>query len=97
MSVLVVASVSVLVMASTNGFKWIALFSDELMCLVVLGRYEPCSYLGTPPGITVYDPWHGFPYVLYRLWPIGLAASHLEVITRRCITRITWLWPGGMN
>jgi len=26
------------------------------MNLVVLGRYELYSYLGTPPGVTVYDP-----------------------------------------
>jgi len=29
-----------------------------------------------------------FLHVLYRLWPIGMAASHLEVIIRRCRTRI---------
>jgi len=34
-----------------------------------------------------------FPHVLYRLWLIGMVASHLEVITRRCRTRITWWWP----
>jgi len=26
------------------------------MSLVVLGSYELYSYLGTPPGVTVYDP-----------------------------------------
>ena len=31
------------------------------------------------------------PHVLYRLWPIGMAASHLEVILRRCRPRIIWL------
>ena len=50
-----VAGVSVLVVASTVGSRWIALFSDLLTSLVVLGRYELCSYLGTPPGVTVYD------------------------------------------
>ena len=30
--------------------------------------------------------------MLYRLWPIGMAASHLEVITRRGRTRKFWLW-----
>ena len=36
---------------------------------------------------------NGFPHVLYRLWPIGMAVGHLEVITRRRRTRFTWLWP----
>ena len=27
-----------------------------LTSLVVLGRYGLCSYLGTPPGVTVCDP-----------------------------------------
>jgi len=40
---------------------------------------------------------NGFPHVLYRLWLIGMAASHLEVITRRCRTQITWLWPCDMK
>jgi len=40
---------------------------------------------------------NGFPHVLYRLWAIGMAASHLEVITRRSRTRFTWLWPCGMK
>jgi len=31
------------------------------MSLVVLGRYELCSYLGTPPGVTMYDPYQWFP------------------------------------
>jgi len=26
------------------------------MSLVVLGRCELCSFLGTSPGVTVYDP-----------------------------------------
>jgi len=26
-----------------------------------------------------------------------MTTSHLEVITRRCRTRITWLWPGGID
>ena len=50
-----VVSVSVLVMASTDGSKGIALLSDSLTSLVVLGRYGLCSYLGTPPGVTVCD------------------------------------------
>jgi len=51
-----VADVSVLVLASTDGSRWIALLSDLLTSLVVLGRYRLCSYLGTPLGITVCDP-----------------------------------------
>ena len=47
---------SVLVVASTDGSRWIALLSDLLTSLVVLGRYGLCSYLGTPPGVTVCDP-----------------------------------------
>jgi len=31
------------------------------MSLVVLGRCELCSYLGTPPGVTVYDLLQWFP------------------------------------
>jgi len=52
--------------------------------------------LGTPTGVTVCDPKHGFPHVLYRLWLIGVAARHLKVLTRRRRTRLTWLWPCGM-
>jgi len=48
--------VSVLVVASTDGSRWIALLSDLLTSLVVLGRYGLCSYLETPPGVTVCDP-----------------------------------------
>jgi len=48
--------VSVLVVASTDRSRWIALLSVLLTSLVVLGRYRLCSYLGTPPGVTVYDP-----------------------------------------
>jgi len=51
-----VASVSVLVVASTDGSRWIALLSDLLTSLVVLGCYGLCSYLGTPPDVTVCDP-----------------------------------------
>jgi len=51
-----VAGVSVLVVASTDGSRWIAHLSDELTSLVVLGCYEQCSYLGTPPSVMVYDP-----------------------------------------
>jgi len=51
-----VAGVNVLVVASTDGSRWIALLSDKQTSLVVLGCYKPCSYLGTPPGVTVYDP-----------------------------------------
>jgi len=36
-----------------------------------------------------------FPHVLYRLWPIGVAARHLEILTRRCRTLLIWLWPCG--
>ena len=50
-----VVGVSVLVVASTGGSRWIALLSDSLTSLVVLGRYELCSYLGTPLGVTVCD------------------------------------------
>jgi len=38
----------------------------------------------------VCDPYHGFPHVLYQLWLIGVAARHLEVLTRRCRTPLTW-------
>ena len=38
-----------------------------------------------------------FPHVLYRLWPIGMTASHLEVIIRRCKTQVPWLWPCDME
>jgi len=34
--------------------------------------------------------------VLYRLWSIGMAASHLEVITTRGRTRKLWLWSWFM-
>ena len=47
---------SVLVVASTDGSRWIVLLSDSLTSLVVLRRYGLCSYLGTPPGVTVCDP-----------------------------------------
>ncbi|QCE04632.1 hypothetical protein DEO72_LG8g2669 [Vigna unguiculata] len=47
-----VAGVSVLVVASTDGSRWISLLSVSLTSLVVLGRYGLCSYLGTPPGVT---------------------------------------------
>ena len=50
------AGVSVLVVASTDGSGWIALLSDSLTSLVVLGHYGLCSYSGTPPGVTVCDP-----------------------------------------
>ena len=50
------AGVSVLIMANTDGSRWIALLSDSLTSLVVLGRYELCSYLETPPGVTMCDP-----------------------------------------
>jgi len=44
-----------------------------------------------------YDVWFvaWFPHVLYRLWPIGVASRRLEILTKRCRTRITWLWPCG--
>jgi len=48
--------VSVLVVTSTDGSRWIALLSDLLTSLVVLGRYGLCSYLGTPPDVTMRDP-----------------------------------------
>jgi len=50
-----VLPMSVLVVASTDGSRRIALFSDLLTSLVVLGRYGLCSYLGTPPGVMVCD------------------------------------------
>jgi len=50
---------SVLVVTSTDGSRWIAFLSDLLTSLVVLGRYELCSYLGTPPSFTMCDPYHG--------------------------------------
>ncbi|QCE00150.1 hypothetical protein DEO72_LG7g1439 [Vigna unguiculata] len=51
-----VAGGSVLVVASTDGSRWITLLSVLLTSLVVLERYELCSYLGTPPGVAVCDP-----------------------------------------
>jgi len=33
-----------------------------------------------------------FWHVLYRLWPIGVAARHIEILKRRCRTLLTWLW-----
>jgi len=46
----------VLVVASTDGSREIALLSCWLTSLVVLGRYGLCSYMGTLPGIAVFDP-----------------------------------------
>ena len=34
-----------------------------------------------------------FSHMLYRLWPIGVAARHLEILNRRCRWMLTWLWP----
>jgi len=34
-----------------------------------------------------------FPHVLYRLWPIGVAARRSEIPNRRCRRLLTWLWP----
>jgi len=51
-----VAGVSVLVVASTDGSRWIALLSCWLTSLVVLGRYRLCSYMGTLSSVAVYDP-----------------------------------------
>jgi len=51
-----VAGVSVLVVASRDGSSSIARLSCWLTSLVVLGRYRLCSYMGTLPGVTVYDP-----------------------------------------
>jgi len=50
-----VAGVSVLVVASTDGSREIALLSCWLTSLVVLGRYGLCSYTGTLLGVAVYD------------------------------------------
>ena len=50
------AGVSVLVVASMDGSRWIALLSESLTSLVVLGSCGLCSYLGTPPGVTMCDP-----------------------------------------
>ena len=36
-----------------------------------------------------------FPHLLYWLWPIGVAARHLEILNRRGRTRLAWLWPCG--
>jgi len=46
--------------------------------------------LGTPPSVTMCDSYHGFPYVLYQLWLIGVAARHHEVLPRRRRARWTW-------
>ena len=91
------ASVSVLVVASTDGSKYISLLNNWLTILVVLGRCELCSYWELHLALQCVIRSNGFSHVFYRLWPIGMTTSHLEVITRRCRTWITWLWPGGMN
>jgi len=31
------------------------------------------------------------------LWPVGVAARHLEMLTRRGRTLLTWLWPCERN
>jgi len=81
---------SVLVVASTDGSRWISLLSESLTSLVVLGRCELCSYLGTSPGVTVWSvAW--FPHVLYRLWPIGVAVRRFEIPNMRCRRLLTWL------
>ena len=36
-----------------------------------------------------------YPHVLYRFWPIGVAAKRLELLNRRCRTLLAWLWPCG--
>jgi len=36
-----------------------------------------------------------FPHVLYRLWSIGVAAGHFELLNKRCRTLLKWLWPCG--
>ena len=33
-----------------------------------------------------------FSHELYRLWLIGVAARHLEILNRRYRTLLTWLW-----
>ena len=39
-----------------RSLEHMVFLSSWLTSLVVLGRCELCSYMGTPPGITVYDP-----------------------------------------
>jgi len=34
-----------------------------------------------------------FRHVLYRLWPIGVAAKRLEILNRGCRTLLAWSWP----
>ncbi|QCD78786.1 hypothetical protein DEO72_LG1g2422 [Vigna unguiculata] len=50
---------------------------------------------GSAWRVTVYDPSLWFLHVFYRLWPMGMAARHFEVLTRRCRTLLAWLWPCG--
>jgi len=90
------AGVSVLVVASTDG-------SNRLPSSVVADEFGSPRTLRT---IFVFEnsTWRygvgsvaWFPHVLYRLWPIGVAARHLEILTIRCRTLLTWLWPCERN
>ena len=90
------AGVSVLVVASTDG-------SNGLPSSVVADEFGSPRTLRT---MFVFEnsTWRygvgsvaWFPHVLYRLWSIGVAARHLEILTRRCRTLLTWLWPCERN
>jgi len=51
-----VAGVSVLVVASTDGSKWIALLNFLADEFCNLGMLRTMFVLGIPPGVTVCDP-----------------------------------------
>jgi len=72
---------------------------DGLPSLVVADEFGSPGMLRTM-FVIGNSTWHYgvrfvacFPHVLYRLWPIDVAARHLELLTRRCRTLLTWLWP----
>ena len=72
---------------------------DGLPSSVVVDEFGSPGTLRTmfKPGNSTwrYGVWSvaWFPHVLYRLWPIGVAARHLEILNRRYRTLLTGLWP----
>jgi len=88
-----VVGVSVLVVTSTDGSKWIALLSRYLTSLVVLGQYDLCCIWELHLALRCVIRNNCFPHVLYRLWSIGLAVNYLEVVSKRGRTRMIWWWP----
>jgi len=86
------AGVSVLVVASTDGSRWIALLSESLTSGSP-GTLQTMFVFGN--STWRYSVWSvaWFLHVLYRLWPIGVATRHFEILNRRCRRLLTWLWP----